>query len=151
VKCEEPCSCPLSDWSGVVVKCKGPCSCPLSDCSAVVVKCEGPCSCHLSAANPLLWSLYRGLAFSRLLEIYEYTDRKVTNDLYLFTAPKSPSYSAGLQTPAVIYCCNKVCAAVHIYVMTVGNLRNLAGHTVPYTQHGAAQTQLSLINYRTFL
>jgi len=37
--------------------------------------------------------IVQGLAYSRLLEIYDYTDRKVRNDLHLFTAPKSPCSS----------------------------------------------------------
>ena len=130
----------------------------LADCSAVVVKCEGQCICSVSSANPLLWSLYRGLAFSLLLEIYEYSDRNVTNNLHLFAAPKSPcssderlETSAGLQTLAVNCCCNNACAGVHIGVLTAGNLRNLDGHAVPCTQHGVPQAQLFLINYRTFL
>jgi len=62
------------------VKCEGQCVCVKCEGLCVCVKCEGLCVCYLSSANPLLWSLYMGLACSRLLEIYEYTDRKVTND-----------------------------------------------------------------------
>jgi len=178
-----PCSWSVKDSvfvSAVVVKCEGQCICvcrgrevwrtvylcllcswSVKDSvfvSAVVVKCEGQCICSVSSANPLLWSLYRGLAFSLLLEIYEYSDRNVTNNLHLFAAPKSPcssderlETSAGLQTLAVNCCCNNACAGVHIGVLTAGNLRNLDGHAVPCTQHGVPQAQLFLINYRTFL
>jgi len=124
------------------VKCEGQCVCVKCEGLCVCVKCEGLCVCYLSSANPLLWSLYMGLACSRLLEIYEYTDRKVTNDWHLFTAPKYSCSSDESLRPQqdcrlTVNCyCNSDCAGLHIYVMSAGNWRHLAGHTVPCSQYG---------------
>jgi hypothetical protein len=65
----------------------------LADGSTAHVKCAGQCLCSLSSSNPLLWSLYRGLACSCLLEKYEYTDQNVTNGLHRSIASKTPGSS----------------------------------------------------------